>query len=89
MIYIVAVLGIVIAVSAVFALYTGKILSAIIASGAVSLVASLIYILAGAPDVAMTEASIGSALTTVVFLIAWRRISRITASSTDKEDKNA
>jgi len=89
MIYIVAVLAVVIIVSALFALYTGKILSAIIASGAVSLVASLIYIILGAPDVAMTEASIGSALTTVVFLIAWRRISRMTSSPEEKEDKNA
>ncbi len=50
--------------------------SAILAAGAVSLVASLVYLLLGSPDVAMTEAAIGSALTTVVFLFSWARIQR-------------
>ena len=50
--------------------------SAILAAGVVSLVASLVYLLLGSPDVAMTEAAIGSALTTVVFLFSWARIQR-------------
>src|SRR6056297_822498 len=60
--------------SAIFALYSQNILSAIISSGVISLLASIIYILLAAPDVAMTEAAIGSGLTTVVFLLALRRI---------------
>ena len=50
------------------------IVSAIITAGVVSLGASLLFLLVGAPDVAMTEAAIGSALTTVIFLFAWSRI---------------
>ena len=60
--------------AAIFALYSQNILSAIISSGVISLLASIIYILLAAPDVAMTEAAIGSGLTTVVFLLALRRI---------------
>ncbi len=39
----------------------------------------------GAPDVAMTEAAIGSALTTVVFLFAWSRI-RAAAARDESSD---
>ena len=60
--------------AAIFALYSQNILSAIISSGVISLLASIIYILLAAPDVAMTESAIGSGLTTVVFLLALRRI---------------
>lgn len=60
--------------AAIFAVYSRSILSAIISSGVISLLASIIYILLAAPDVAMTEAAIGSGLTTVVFLLALRRI---------------
>jgi uncharacterized MnhB-related membrane protein len=37
------------------------------------LFAALCYLLLGAPDVAMTEASIGSGLSTLIFLYALRR----------------
>ena len=60
--------------AAIFAVYSRSLLSAIISSGVISLLASIIYILLAAPDVAMTEAAIGSGLTTVVFLLALRRI---------------
>ena len=68
------VLSILIIISALMAVYLKSIVSAIIAAGTVSLLASVLYLIYGAPDVAMTEASIGSALTTVVFLFAWFRI---------------
>ena len=55
-------------------------ISAIIAAGAISLLASLLYIVLAAPDVAMTEAAIGSGLTTIVFLFALNKIR--------KEDKH-
>lgn len=64
-------------VAAFVALYSRDIVGAIIASGVVSLLASVLYVVYGAPDVAMTEAAIGSALTTVVFLFAWSRIRSI------------
>ena len=71
---ILVVIGILMLGGGIAALYIKDTVSAIIAAGAVSLLASIIYLLVGAPDVAMTEAAIGSALTTVVFLFAWSRI---------------
>ncbi len=67
--------------AAIFAVYSRSILSAIISSGVISLLASIIYILLAAPDVAMTEAAIGSGLTTVVFLLALRRIHAYAAAA--------
>lgn len=47
---------------------------AILASGAVSLFASVMYVLLAAPDVAMTEAAIGSGLTTFLFFFVLGRV---------------
>lgn len=60
-------------VAAVYAVFTKKTLSAVIASGIISLSASIIFLIYGAPDVAMTEATIGAGLTTVVFLYALKQ----------------
>jgi len=59
--------------SAGMAMWLRNLVSAVLLTGAVSLVASYLFLRMGAPDVAMTEAAIGSALTTVIFLIAVRR----------------
>jgi energy-converting hydrogenase B subunit D len=59
-------------IAALAALYTSSRTAAVLIAGAVSLIASLLFLLNGAPDVAMTEATVGSALTTVVFLLALR-----------------
>ena len=67
---IIIVLGILMLIAAFLALYLKDLLSAIISAGAISLLASVIYIILAAPDVAMTEAAIGSGLTTIVFLYA-------------------
>ncbi len=69
-----SVFGIIMIVAAVFALYQKSLVAAVISAGVVSLLASIVYLLLAAPDVAMTEAAIGSALTTVVFLFALARI---------------
>lgn len=50
--------------------------SAVIASGLTSLFASVTYVLLAAPDVAMTEAAIGSGLATVIFLYTISRTRR-------------
>ena len=76
---IIIILGAVMIVGALTAIYQKNLVSAIIASGVVSLIASIMYLILAAPDVAMTEAAIGSALTTVVFLYAVNKI---------KKDKN-
>lgn len=67
-------MGILMILAAIYAFRTKKIVNAIIASGAISLIASIIFLILAAPDVAMTEASIGSALTTIVFLFALSKV---------------
>ncbi len=79
---IIIVLGVVMIIAALSAIYQKNLVSAVIASGVVSLVASIMYLILAAPDVAMTEAAIGSALTTVVFLYAVNKIKK-----TKDEDK--
>jgi uncharacterized MnhB-related membrane protein len=60
-------------VAAIYATLTKKALNAVIASGIISLSASIIFLIYGAPDVAMTEATIGAGLTTIVFLYALKQ----------------
>ncbi|MGB9824582.1 MAG: hydrogenase subunit MbhD domain-containing protein [Candidatus Hydrothermia bacterium] len=55
---------------------TSDLLVAVLASAAISLVSSLIFLILQAPDVAITEASIGAALTTGIFLYALKRVGR-------------
>jgi uncharacterized MnhB-related membrane protein len=47
---------------------------AILAAGLVSLLASVQYLVLAAPDVAMTEAAIGSGLTTFLFFFVLGRV---------------
>jgi energy-converting hydrogenase B subunit D len=65
-----------IVVSAVLAVCLGGLLPAMISAGLASLFASACYVLLAAPDVAMAEASIGSGLSTLLFLYTIRRIGR-------------
>lgn len=46
----------------------------ILSAGLVSLLASVMFLLLGAPDVAMTEAAIGSGLTTFLFFFVLGRV---------------
>jgi uncharacterized MnhB-related membrane protein len=62
---------------AFIAIYHKSLQVAIIASGIISLFASVVYIFLAAPDVAITEASIGSALTVVIFFYVLNKIRRI------------
>ena len=48
----------------------------ILAAGLVSLLASVMFLLLHAPDVAMTEAAIGSGLTTFLFCFVLGRVRR-------------
>ena len=57
-------------ISALLATYLKNTVSAIVSAGLVGLFASVTYVILSAPDVAMTEAAIGSGITTVVFLFA-------------------
>jgi multicomponent Na+:H+ antiporter subunit A len=51
-------------------------ISAVVACAAVSLLASLLFYLLDAPDVAMAEAAIGAGLTTAMFVVAVRKTKR-------------
>jgi len=57
----------------VLAVQLNSIIGAVISAGLASLFASVVYVVLAAPDVAMTEASIGSGLTTMIFLYAIRK----------------
>ncbi len=68
------VLGLVMIAAAVLAVQQKSLLSAVLLAGVISLLASILYLVLAAPDVAMTEAAIGSGLTTIVFLFALNKI---------------
>lgn len=70
------VLSIIIIVLGIVAVQHPKISVAIIAAGVVSLFASVMYLLLAAPDVAMTEAAIGSGLSTIIFFYVLNKIRR-------------
>ena len=69
-------LGIIMLILAVIAVQNKNVVVAIIAAGAVSLFASILYLLLAAPDVAMTEAAIGSVLSTIIFFYVLNKIKR-------------
>jgi len=71
-------------VAAVLAIQLKDMTAAIVSAGVVSLFASIVYLLLSAPDVAMTEAAIGSGLTTVIFLYALSKV-RGTAQDTHED----
>ena len=70
-----SVLAILMIIGAIWVLLTPKILQAILVFSVVSLVASILFLFLHAPDVAITEASIGAGITTAVFLLSYKRIS--------------
>jgi energy-converting hydrogenase B subunit D len=63
-------------VAALLALYHKRLIIGVIAAGAVSLTASVLFLLLAAPDVAMTEAAIGSGLSTIIFFYTLKRTGR-------------
>ena len=67
-------LGTVMLLMAGIAIYHKNLTVAIIAAGVVSLFAAVLYLLLAAPDVAMTEASIGSGLSTIIFFYVLNKI---------------
>lgn len=66
-------LSVVMIVSAVMAVFSKEMPLAILASGAISLLASIFFLVLASPDVAMTEAAIGAGLTTFLFFIILRK----------------
>ncbi|MCD6558720.1 DUF4040 domain-containing protein [Palaeococcus sp. (in: euryarchaeotes)] len=62
--------------SAIFAVEWGDLLAAVVGMTAVSLFASVLFFFLQAPDVAMTEAAIGAAMSAAVFIFAIKRTQR-------------
>jgi len=63
-------------VAAILAAAFKDLLNAVIASSVVSLITAILFYLLQAPDVAMAEASIGTALVIVIFIIAIKKTRR-------------
>lgn len=72
-------------IGGLLAVMLNNMVSAIICAGLASLFASVVYVVLAAPDVAMTEASIGSGLSTMIFLYAIRKTRSDDQDSGDKE----
>jgi len=76
MIFFISLLVFLMLVAAIAASAFRDLISAVIATALVSLAASILFYFLQAPDVAMAEAAIGTALTTAIFIIAIRRTKR-------------
>ena len=70
------ILCIVLIIAAIFAIIQKDLMLAIIGTGAISVILSILFLILQAPDVALTEAAIGVALTTIIFVIAIKKTKR-------------
>ncbi len=72
--------------AAIYSIAQKDLLYAVIATGVISLMLSAIFLLLQAPDVALTEAAIGVALTTIIFIITIRNTVRHEDDYKDRND---
>ena len=63
-------------VAALFTVSQKDLFLAVVGTGVVSLFLSLLFLILQAPDVALTEAAIGAALSSVIFLITLKKTAR-------------
>jgi len=75
--------------ASVYAIVQKDLLYAVIATSIISLVLTILYYLLQAPDVALTEAAIGVALTTIIFIITIRNTVRHEEDDGNKKIKSA
>ncbi|AEV29124.1 putative subunit of the multisubunit Na+/H+ antiporter [Sphaerochaeta pleomorpha str. Grapes] len=61
---------------AIFSISSRDLLHGVFALSAISIVSALLFILAKAPDVAITEAAVGAGVSTVIFVWALRNTQR-------------
>lgn len=73
--------------AAIYSIMHRDLLFAVMGTGIVSVILSMFFFLLQAPDVALTEAAIGIALTTIIFVITIRNTSRDEDEIIDNEDK--
>jgi len=64
-------------IAAIFTVVYKDLMNSVIVSGFISLVASLLFYFLQAPDVALTEAAIGTGLTTYIFVLTIRKTERM------------
>ena len=69
-------MAIILIAAAIYAVMQKDLLYAVLATGIISVVLSVFFYLLQAPDVAITEAAIGIALTTIIFIITIRNTTR-------------
>ncbi len=79
-----SILALLLVASGLYAIIQKDLLYAVISTGVISLILSVMFYLLQAPDVALTEAAIGVALTTVIFVITIRNTTRFE----DEEDNS-
>lgn len=61
-------------VAAIMAVHFEKLLSSVIALGVVGIFAAAEFLLLHAPDVAISEAAVGAALSPLIFIVALKKI---------------
>jgi uncharacterized MnhB-related membrane protein len=68
--------GVAIVVLALVAIEARRLITSIIMLSAVGLLSVVLFVIMKAPDVAITEASVGAGLTTAIFLLSLRKLKR-------------
>ncbi|MCK5678696.1 MAG: DUF4040 domain-containing protein [Flavobacteriaceae bacterium] len=81
------VMGVLLLAAAIYAISHRDLLFAVMGTGIVSVILSLFFYILQAPDVALTEAAIGIALTTIIFIITIRNTTRDEDEIIDKENE--
>ena len=81
-------MAVVLIAAAIYSVIHRDLLFAVMGTGIVSVILSLFFYILQAPDVALTEAAIGIALTTIIFIITIRNTSRDEDEIIDKENES-
>ena len=70
------IMAVILIAAAIYSITQKDLLFAVLGTGVVSLILSIFFYILQAPDVAITEAAIGIALTTIIFIITIRNTNR-------------
>ncbi len=76
LVILVPLLALILVAAAIYAVRQKDLLLAVIGTSIVSLILSVLFFMLQAPDVALTEAAIGVALTTIIFIITIKKTTR-------------
>jgi uncharacterized MnhB-related membrane protein len=82
-----ALLAVLLIAVAIYSVMQKDLLFAVLGTGVISVILSVFFFLLQAPDVALTEASIGIALTTIIFVITIRNTTRYEDEKENKVEK--